>query len=107
MRIFKTLGHVRKKKEQDESTAEEHSSRSLFQGARQDAHKYTLSTGRERSFSWPAPPCADPRGPSSPPLSHGLTQQSGCWGWRHDKPSPALRPAVLGKVNEEFSEVEG
>ena len=28
--------------------------------------------------------------PSSPPLSHGLTQQSWGWGWRHDKPSPPL-----------------
>ena len=44
---------------------------------------------------------------SSPLLSHGLTQQSGGWGWRHDKPSPALSPALLGKVSEEFSEVEG
>ena len=44
---------------------------------------------------------------SSPPLSHGLTQESGGWGWKHDKPSPALSPALLGKVSEEFSEVEG
>ena len=44
---------------------------------------------------------------SSPLLSHGLTQQSGGWGWRHDKPSPTLSPALLGKVSEEFSEVEG
>lgn len=43
---------------------------------------------------------------SSPPLSHGLTQESGGWGWKH-KPSPALSPALLGKVSEEFSEVEG
>ena len=44
---------------------------------------------------------------SSLPLSHGLIQPSGGWGWRHDKPSPTLSPALLGKVNEEFSEVEG
>ena len=44
---------------------------------------------------------------SSPPLSHGLTQQSGGWEWRQDKPSLIISPPLLGKVSEEFSEVEG
>lgn len=70
MRIFKTLGHVRKKKEQDEPAAEETLKQSLFQGARQAARKHTLSTGRKAALLASLLPCAEPlQTPPPPPLS--------------------------------------